>query len=1394
MFFPFFFRTPFDIHFGGFGPDDITGSGRRDLVFAFFGDDTISTGGGRDTIHAGFGDDLIDAGTGNDRVYAGFGDDTVIGGAGNDRLFGGFGHDTAVFSGDLADYDIVVRGGRIIVDGTDGRDVLRGFETLQFADQIVFVDGRNNGPVAADDAATVPEDGVTVILGADLLANDTDFDGDALTVTAVDATSAGGATLTLVDGDVSYDPGALFASLGAGDTATDSFAYTVADGQGGTSTATVTVRITGTNDAPVLTLPATAEVAENSLDVVATVAVSDVDGDAVTLTLGGADGALFTLDTTTGEIRFATAPDFEAPGDVGGDNVYDLTVTADDGNGGVVTGDLAVTVTDVDEVPPLASLVISEVMQNPSAVSDSDGEYFEIYNAGATAIDLNGYTVRDNDVDSFVIDNGGPLIVEPGAYLVLGTNGDMATNGGVPLDYEYSGMFLSNSADELVIVDTFGREVDRIEWDGGPNWPDPNGASMELTDLAADNNDGGNWTTAVATFGDGDQGTPGAANGAAPVVFDGRLNEVHYDDAGADEGEFIEVRVTAGGDVSQASVVLYNGNGGGTYGAVAALAGVTPTTDGTFDYYVLDAAALGGSIQNGAPDGFALVNGTDVVEFLSYEGAFTATDGPAAGMTSVDIGVSEPGSTPEGLSLQRNADGTWRGPDAETPGASNDAVSGPAVVINELAASTTGTDWEFAELSGAAGTSLDGLSLVQVDGSGVVLSVVDLGGQAIGADGYFLAASAQAVTTFSLTGDEVDLSIGNNTFVNQSSSFLLLQQPATVGNDLDVDDDGTLDGGLTPVDSVALIEGDFGTPLPYSGNVVTDPMFFPAGVQRLPDGTGNFEITAFSDASGYTPGAANAGGGGNPGTVTLISEVQGSGAESTLQGQTVTVEGIVTYTTSNGYFVQEEAADSDNDAATSEAIFVFTGSRSDPGNGLVQVGQTVQATGTVAEFGDPGVRATQLTNTTTTVTNAAITALPLAVQIQVSPDDDTGAYEAVEGMRVEVVSGTTDALTVTTSFNLDRFGEIIVSAGTKTQPTQLFDAQTQAADVATLAQANANNQLIIDDGDFGQNPDVYAFLPNTSPGDDGDGILDADDNFDLGGTLRLGAEIDAPVVGIMAQAFGNYRVYATETLSIDETTNGGARQATPDDVLGNPGGAAQQDGQVVVAAFNVENFFTTLGSRGASSADDLTRQTTNLVNAIEGSGADVLALQEIENNGFDPLDGAAIAELVAALNASDTAADWRFVDPTTDQGPIGTDAIAAGIIYDANAVTLVYSDALIFDEVSADTTFALADVLNPFVGADDRVEDFQRNRPAVAGTFEENDTGETFSVVSVHFKSKGPSGLSDLVAAAEQRLADGQIPAADIATVEAGIAALRADPNFDQGDGQANWDQVRTDA
>ena len=131
------------------------------------------------------------------------------------------------------------------------------------------------------------------------------------------------------------------------------------------------------------------------------------------------------------------------------------------------------------------------------------------------------------------------------------------------------------------------------------------------------------------------------------------VSELHYDNDGTDEGEFVEVTLPPGTSVDGWSVVLYNGNGGGVYGTAETLSGTAPAD--ARSAVVVDYPANG--LQNGAPDGLALVDAAGaVVELLSYEGELTATDGPADGLSSTDIGAEEGSGTPVGASLTRDTD------------------------------------------------------------------------------------------------------------------------------------------------------------------------------------------------------------------------------------------------------------------------------------------------------------------------------------------------------------------------------------------------------------------------------------------------------------------------------------------------------------------------------------------------------------------------------------------------------------------------------------------------------------------------------------------------------------------------------------------------------------------
>jgi len=157
------------------------------------------------------------------------------------------------------------------------------------------------------------------------------------------------------------------------------------------------------------------------------------------------------------------------------------------------------------------------------------------------------------------------------------------------------------------------------------------------------------------------------------------ISEIHYDNAGADAGEFVEIQLPAGTSSAGLSLVFYNGSDSLAYATLA----VPAATAGADAPTAVAVAGPSGGIQNGAPDAVALVSGSTVVELLSYEGTLTAADGPAATRTSTDIGVQESGSEPAGQSLSRRYDPAsdsvvWQGPAEATRGAVNPPLTATA--------------------------------------------------------------------------------------------------------------------------------------------------------------------------------------------------------------------------------------------------------------------------------------------------------------------------------------------------------------------------------------------------------------------------------------------------------------------------------------------------------------------------------------------------------------------------------------------------------------------------------------------------------------------------------------------------------------------------------------------
>ncbi|HPF40066.1 MAG TPA: endonuclease [Phycisphaerae bacterium] len=233
------------------------------------------------------------------------------------------------------------------------------------------------------------------------------------------------------------------------------------------------------------------------------------------------------------------------------------------------------------------------------------------------------------------------------------------------------------------------------------------------------------------------------------------INEFHYDNAGGDTGEFVEIAGAAGMNLAGWRVVGYNGNGGVTYDEVP-LSGVIPDLGGCMGVLAFDFIGM----QNGAPDGLALVDNNDnVIQFISYEGALSATNGPASGLASTDISVSEQPAPPIGDSLQLAGSGAayedfaWQEAAANTRGALNigqsfggcstdttppDAPTGLVAIAHNA---QVDLDW-----SDSAATDLDGYNVYRSEVS--TGPYTQLNGAVVGASAFVDAAAVNCVTYY----------------------------------------------------------------------------------------------------------------------------------------------------------------------------------------------------------------------------------------------------------------------------------------------------------------------------------------------------------------------------------------------------------------------------------------------------------------------------------------------------------------------------------------------------------------------------------------------------------------------------------------------------------------------
>jgi predicted extracellular nuclease len=418
-----------------------------------------------------------------------------------------------------------------------------------------------------------------------------------------------------------------------------------------------------------------------------------------------------------------------------------------------------------------------------------------------------------------------------------------------------------------------------------------------------------------------------------------------------------------------------------------------------------------------------------------------------------------------------------------------------------------------------------------------------------------------------------------------------------------------------------------------------------------------------------------------------IPQIQGSAAVSPYVGTTQTTEGVVSLRMANGFYMQDP--DGDGDPATSDGIFVFTGSVPS-----VAAGDKVRVTAKVTEFvaGDTSRPVTQLNAPTAIVVlSAGNTLLPTNLMLPLASADE---WERYEGMLVRFIR----PLTVSQNYFLGRYGQLTLSGSRLEKPTNRYRAGS--AEAVAAASSNLANMIVLDDVSSAQNPNPAPYLgvDNT--------IRSGDSVSDLLGVVDF---------GLITSGNPGPAAYKLQPVGVPVFSRDNPRSDTPQ-ILG---------GNVKVASFNVLNFFTTftngstvdgqtgqgckLGSsiaasncRGADNLNEFNRQLSKIVAAMKSIDADAFGLMEMQNNG-----NVAVSYLVNGLNAAVGSPAYAYVPVTASTGD---DAIRVAMIYKTEKLKLV--GAALTD----------ANAIN--------------NRPPLAQTFA-LPNGKRFSLIVNHLKSKG---------------------------------------------------------
>lgn len=430
--------------------------------------------------------------------------------------------------------------------------------------------------------------------------------------------------------------------------------------------------------------------------------------------------------------------------------------------------------------------------------------------------------------------------------------------------------------------------------------------------------------------------------------------------------------------------------------------------------------------------------------------------------------------------------------------------------------------------------------------------------------------------------------------------------------------------------------------------------------------------------------------------VTLISALQGAGANVTTVDFTV-VEGIVTHNRYRGFYLQEEPADSDNDADTSEAIWVLESANQQ----IPDVGTTVRVGGFPQEY----YGLSQLTMTSLIVCDASnklddITPIDIGLPL-------TADIEPYEGMLATVSNAVIVSLD-----DFTRYGEIDLSNELRWTPSDVAVPLSAEYDIEVAK--NAIPILKIDD-DGSSYPDEISYYPM----------------LNYSNAPRIGDTVSA--TGPMSYGFDNWRILA------DSFTLNSMRPV--EDITRS---------DVSIASYNVLNYFNGFynettdtvtfdysENRGADNVEQFELQQARIVATLLELDGDVITLSEMENDGFG--ERSAIKQLTDALNdaigrtpgfVDDT---YEFVAPASLDNDdaaswaTGTDDITNAIIYKSAVVSPV-------GNLKWTAMPTQRDANGDFVAG---------MRNALTQTFRYIESGDMFVVSANHFKSKGSSCLED---------------------------------------------------